>query len=69
MASHFPEGRQMKPTKSILDKSFKYVNAAKTNVAATFARVRREMRDAEAAKLLPGTRSIIALRPRDKKRG
>lgn len=58
----------MKPTKSILDKSFKYVNAAKTNVAATFARVRREMKDAEAAKLLPGTREVIALRPKDRKK-
>lgn len=27
----------------ILDKSFKYVPAAKTNIAKTFARVRREL--------------------------
>lgn len=34
----------MKPTKSILDPSFKYTNAAQTDIAKTFARVRREMR-------------------------
>ena len=27
----------------ILDKSFKYVPAAKTNIAKTFARIRREL--------------------------
>ena len=30
--------------KSILDRTFKYVPAAKTDVAATFARIRREQR-------------------------
>jgi len=32
----------MKPPRSILDRSFRYVPAVKTDVAATFARVRRE---------------------------
>jgi len=34
--------------KSILDPTFKYVPAAKTDVAATFARIRKEQRAQEA---------------------
>jgi single-stranded DNA-binding protein len=34
----------MKPTKPITDPSFKYTPAAETNVALTFARVRRELK-------------------------
>lgn len=33
--------------KSILDPSFKYVPAAKTDLRKTFARIRREMREAD----------------------
>lgn len=32
----------MKPARSILDKQFKYVPAARTDLAATFRRLRRE---------------------------
>lgn len=35
---------------NLMDPSFKYVPAASTNLHATFARVRREMKQAEAAK-------------------
>jgi hypothetical protein len=38
-------------SKSILDPSFKYINAASTDVAATFKRIRRER--AEQAKQVP----------------
>lgn len=31
--------------KSILDKSFRYVPAAKTNLKATFARIRRQQQE------------------------
>lgn len=32
----------MKPPRSCLDRSFKYISAAKTDLRATFARIRRE---------------------------
>ena len=31
--------------KSILDKSFKYVNSGQTDIAATFKRIRREQKE------------------------
>ncbi len=34
--------------KSLLDQSFRYTPSFSTNVKATFARVRREMREAQA---------------------
>jgi len=37
--------------KSILDPTFRYVPAAKTDVAATFARIRREQRATEAERV------------------
>lgn len=37
------------PMKSILDRSFKYVPAASTDIAATFRRIRREQAVAKAA--------------------
>ena len=44
--------RQTKPKLSILDKRFVYRNAAETDVAATFRRIRREMaRQPPAAKV------------------
>jgi hypothetical protein len=59
----------MKPTKSILDKSFRYVPSASTNIRKTFERIRNEMKREKAAATpcaLPGTRQVIALRPREK---
>jgi hypothetical protein len=35
---------------SLLNPNFRYVPASKTNVAKTFKRIRREMKEAEAAK-------------------
>lgn len=37
--------------KRLLERTFKYVPASKTNVAATFARIRRQLKEDEAAKL------------------
>ena len=37
----------MKP-KSILDPDFKYIPAAKTDLKKTFARIRRELKEAKA---------------------
>ncbi len=57
--------------KSILDKSFTYVNAASTDIRKTFARVRREMEKAEAARKpvdLPGPRTVVALLPKDRRK-
>ena len=35
----------MKPTKSILDPTFRYMSSAQTDLRKTFARVRREQRE------------------------
>ncbi len=37
--------------KTILDPEFKYVNANKTDIRKTFARIRREQREAKAAEV------------------
>ncbi len=39
----------MIPPKRITDPTFRYVNAANTDIAKTFARIRREMREAKPA--------------------
>lgn len=35
---------------SLMDPGFRYVPASRTNVAATFARIRRQQKESEAAK-------------------
>lgn len=46
--------------KSILDPTFKYIPAAKTNVKATFARIRREQ---AAAKVLQEAEVTVKVTP------
>ena len=49
--------------KSILDPSFKYTSSANTDIARTFARIRREQRrTAESAALPPA--NVASLAPR-----
>lgn len=50
----------MTPSKSILDPSFTYVDANKTDLRKTFARVRREIDQEKAARLMPTT--VVAMR-------
>lgn len=47
-----------KPPKSILDRDFRYVPAARTNIAATFARLRRQAKMEEAKPATPKVRLI-----------
>lgn len=42
----------------LLDPSFKYVPASKTNIAATFARIRRQLKEAEQAKQAANVRPL-----------
>jgi hypothetical protein len=49
--------------KSILNPAFKYTNAASTNIAKTFARIRAEQRKAEA---LAATSRVLDIKPRIK---
>jgi hypothetical protein len=60
----------MKPTKSILDPSFSYTNAARTDIRKTFAKWRREQEKSKALPPvdLPGTRIVVALTPKDRKK-
>jgi hypothetical protein len=41
--------------KSILDRSFRYVPAARTDIKRTFERIRREQREAEAQRKIKVT--------------
>lgn len=65
----------MKPTKRITDPAFRYVSAAATDIAATFRRIRREQAKEQAAMValkpvdLPGSRIVVALLPKGKKKG
>lgn len=54
-----------KPT--LMDPKFKYVPAAETNLHATFRRIRRELKEAEAAKKPPA--NVKPLKAKDPKRG
>lgn len=58
----------MKPTKSLLDSTFRYTNAASTDLAKTFARVRREQARAAAQVKPVGPLSIVSLMPKEKTR-
>jgi hypothetical protein len=62
----------MKPLKGILDKDFRYVSAAKTDVAATFRRIRREMKQHGMPQPsepvdLPEPRTVVALMPKNRR--
>lgn len=56
MANTQREGK-MQPTKSILDKTFRYVPACRTNIRERFARIRfeQQMAKLEATKNVPLT--------------
>jgi hypothetical protein len=62
-----PVKRTPKPPKSILDPSFRYVNAARTNIARTFARIRREQQAAPEPVALPGNRTVVSLKLKSRK--
>jgi hypothetical protein len=47
----------MKPP-SLMDPSFRYVRAAETNIAKTFQRIRRQQKEAEAAKQAANVRPM-----------
>jgi hypothetical protein len=51
--------------KRITDPSFKYVNAASTNIAATFKRIMAEQRRAKA-EALAATSRVLDIKPRIK---
>lgn len=42
----------MQPSKSILSKDFKYTSAVKTDLAATFARIRKQQQSARPTAIL-----------------
>lgn len=50
----------------LMDPAFRYYSAADTDVSRTFARVRREMKAAEAAKAKPAG-NVKALPPKKEK--
>ena len=56
----------MKPPKSLLDPAFRYVPAAKTDVAATIRRVRREMAEQEPPRVEPPPNVVTIKREKAK---
>lgn len=51
----------MKPRRSILSREFDYVPAAKTDLKKTFARIRRDLREADRKQAELNQRAISAL--------
>ena len=47
---------------SILNKEFRYVPAAATDIRKTFARIKREQREAEARRVNPSQPTVRPLR-------
>lgn len=43
---------------SLMDPKFRYVKAAETNIARTFARIRKQIKEAEAAKQAQNVRQM-----------
>jgi hypothetical protein len=44
--------------KRLLDKTFRYVKSSETDVARTFARIRKQIKEAEAAKAAPKVAAV-----------
>ena len=49
--------------KSILERSFRYVNSAETDIAATFRRIRRELKEQERARAAVAAEAALKVKP------
>lgn len=52
--------KRPKPPRSILDPAFKYTTAAKTDIAKTFRRIRREQQEAAKIAAASNVKPMIA---------